>query len=74
MVERWSKEISYDAYFTECAPQYCTYSVTERKSVILIVPLILGLLGGLKVALKILAPLLTQLAIWLVKYRRRTYQ
>lgn len=72
MVERWSKEISYDAYFAECAPQYCTYSVTERKSVILIVPLILGLLGGLKVALKILAPLLTQLAIWLVKYRRRT--
>lgn len=67
MVESWSKEISYNSYYSKCAPLYCTYSVTQRRDVILIVTILLGLFGGLNVVLKLLTPLIIKLGSWLKK-------
>ncbi len=47
MVENWSKDIFYDSYYTQCAPLYCTYSITQHKDAIWIATLLPGLFGGL---------------------------
>ena len=73
MVEDWSKELSYDLYYKKCAPLFCTYSVTRRKSALLIGTILLGLLGGLNIALKLLTPLLMRLIIWFIKHGRGMY-
>ncbi|CAF1343282.1 unnamed protein product [Rotaria sp. Silwood1] len=46
MVENWTNLISYDSYFNQCAPQYCTYSVTQRGDILFLVTILLGLFGG----------------------------
>lgn len=73
MVENWSKEIDYSLYFTECAPQYCTYSVTQRRDVIFLVTTLFGLFGGLNIALKLLIPGLVQLVSWFITHKRSKY-
>jgi hypothetical protein len=70
MVEDWSKEISYDSYYSQCAPLYCTYSITQRKDAILIITLLLGLFGGLNVVLKLLTPLVIKLGSWIITHGR----
>lgn len=74
MVEDWSKELSYDLYYDKCAPLFCTYSVIRRRSTILIATVLLGLLGGLNIALKLLTPLFMRLIIWSIRHGRGTYQ
>ncbi|CAF3929747.1 unnamed protein product [Rotaria sp. Silwood1] len=71
MVENWTNLISYDSYFNQCAPQYCTYSVTQRGDILFLVTILLGLFGGLNVSLKLLIPFLVQLGSWLSTHRRR---
>lgn len=68
MVENWTKFISYDLYFNSCAPQYCIYSVTERKDVVFLVTSLLGLFGGLNIALRLVIPLLVQWWGWFITH------
>ena len=68
MVENWSTSVSYDSYFKQCAPSYCIYSITQRRDIVLIVTILLGLFGGLNIALKILIPFVIRLVNWLVRH------
>lgn len=73
MIENLSKELFYDFYYAKCAPASCTYSVTQRKSTLLIATILLGLLGGLNIALKILTPLIINGVQWWIRNRRSMY-
>ena len=56
MVEGWSKNISYEKYFTQCAPISCTYSRLERHDFVFVLTKIIGLLGGLILVLRLVVP------------------
>jgi hypothetical protein len=51
-VHKWSESISFDNYFTFCAPQSCTYEYTSRRNVILLITAVIGIFGSLPALLK----------------------
>jgi hypothetical protein len=55
-LEDWSSEISFSAYYSECAPILCTYKFTEYNSILQILTTLLGVYGGLTVVLRICIP------------------
>ena len=57
-IEALEANISFDAYFTECRPSFCSYSITKYWSILPIITTILGLYGGLTVALQLVVPYL----------------
>jgi hypothetical protein len=74
-VTHWSNETFFERYFNHCAPASCQYTVTERYDFLLIITILIGLLGGLSSAFKIIAPFII-MKIWPIisKFiaRRRT--
>ena len=74
MVENWTKHISYESYFDNAAPLYCTYSVADRGDIVYLVTLLFGLFGGLNIALRLLTPLFLRMVYWLMNHGRRMYQ
>jgi hypothetical protein len=56
MVEEWNSSIMYENYFNECEPRECTYNQQTKNSIIYIVTTIIGLIGGLMTALKLIVP------------------
>ena len=70
-IETWYNASNYSSYFYECAPAKCQYSYVERNDIVYILTTLLGLYGGLTIAL--------QLIVWygigvirqlLTRYRR----
>jgi hypothetical protein len=55
-IEQWSSEISFSAYYSKCAPIFCTYKFTEYNSILEILTTLLGVYGGLVVALRMCVP------------------
>ncbi|CAF1615456.1 unnamed protein product, partial [Adineta ricciae] len=47
MVEQWFPSITYESYYSECAPSKCTYTHETKNSIVYIVTMIIGLIGGL---------------------------
>ena len=64
MIEQWSNNASYSAFFDHCNPLYCIYSNNERPSVIFIIAILVGIFGGLNVVLKLLIPLILRVFFW----------
>ena len=58
MVEEWGFSISYDKYYTKCAPLTCTYSRATRNSFGYVLTTFISLLGGLCTGLAIVVPLI----------------
>ncbi|CAF1188791.1 unnamed protein product [Adineta ricciae] len=56
MVEQWNSSISFDNYYSECQPAQCIYTDKMRNSATYIVTTIIGLIGGLVMALKLIVP------------------
>jgi hypothetical protein len=61
-VEQWLINVSYPAFYNQCAPIYCSYTFKTRSSFLFIVSQILGLYGGLTVSLQIIIPYIVRLA------------
>ena len=61
MVEEWDWSSAYGDYFNECRPVQCSYTVRTRNDVIIIVTTVVGLIGGLVTALKLIVPCI----VWL---------
>ena len=57
LVEQWITNISYDAYFIQCAPSVCTFTYTRNNGPLVMITTILGLFGGLTITLRMLVPL-----------------
>ena len=47
MVDSWIQNISYDSYYSQCQPSYCTYSLVGKNSFIYLLTVLIGLFGGL---------------------------
>ena len=61
MVEEWQWTMLYDKYFEACHPSECRYTVTTRNDAIYIVTTVIGLIGGLVTALKLIIPRMVSL-------------
>ena len=67
MVEQWSNTTDYETFFTECAPNYCAYTITERPNLIIIITTLIGLVGGLNIALHMTSPVVIRMLLFFVK-------
>ncbi|CAF4786565.1 unnamed protein product [Rotaria sp. Silwood1] len=55
-VEGWTNSTNFSFYYRQCAPYQCTYTYEERFNRAYIIATILGVVGGLSTALRILIP------------------
>lgn len=55
-VNHWSSQFNYSSYFSQCLPQVCTYTITQRSNFLYMFTALLGLYGGLSVVLHFLVP------------------
>ena len=57
MVEQWNPVSSYDLYWQECAPIYCTYfKIVRAKNFVGVVVTMISMVGGLIAALRLITP------------------
>ncbi|CAF0944231.1 unnamed protein product [Rotaria sordida] len=70
MIERWNEQINFSRYYTQCASPQCSYTLILRNNVLSITTTVVGLLGGLSVALRLTIPFFVN-AIRNRIYRRR---
>jgi hypothetical protein len=72
MVEEWNSSIMYENYFNECEPIECIYTHQTKKKPIYIITTIVGLIGGLTTALKLIVLRLVKvIALCIQKLRVR---
>lgn len=62
-VEQWQINVSYAAFYNQCAPIYCSYTLEKHKNFLSIASTLLSLYGGLTVSLRFIAPCLIKLAL-----------
>ena len=62
MVDKWSWSLTYEDYFEECSTLQCSYTVLTRNDAVYFVTTVIGLIGGLLTALKLVVPWLVQLS------------
>lgn len=55
-IENWSSVLNYPTYFNKCQPVSCSYTVVAQRSTLQVVTTITGLVGGLSIAFRIIAP------------------
>ncbi|CAF1210515.1 unnamed protein product [Adineta steineri] len=60
MIEKWNENISYEKYYEVCAPEQCTYTYTSRNNPVQTITTLIGLFGGLSVALKIIVSMIVR--------------
>jgi hypothetical protein len=58
MIDTWGDKIDYNRYYEQCAPKVCTYLFTSRTNALYVFTTMIGLFGGLSVALRIIVPLI----------------
>ncbi|UJR19292.1 hypothetical protein I4U23_022421 [Adineta vaga] len=63
--KQWSVDTSYAQYFKQCQPASCSYSFNPRKNFLEIIVILLGLYGGLTIALKTLSPYIIAFFHWI---------
>ena len=61
MIDRWVISKNFSSYYSTCAPIECSYKILQRNTFIDIIGILLGLYGGLTVALRFIAPKLVQI-------------
>ena len=62
-VEQWQVDNSYSAFYRQCSPSYCSYTIEERNSPLFILSRVLGLYGGLTVSLRFIIPQLIRIVL-----------
>ena len=73
MVDEWKQSVQHDKYFDICRPLECSYIVTRRRSIILIVTTVIGLFGGLVTTLRLIVPHIVWIIRWKLKARPRIF-
>ncbi|UJR24272.1 hypothetical protein I4U23_027239 [Adineta vaga] len=57
-IEKWTQNITYTSYFDQCAPKSCAYTINKRFNIVYIIVTLLGLYGGLSIALRFITPII----------------
>ena len=71
-VDSWPRKFNYSSYFDKCQPISCSYTITQRRSLIEIVTTITGLIGGLSTIFKFSSPYMVAAFFYLIhRYRHR---
>ena len=60
LVDHWIQAKHFSGYYHVCKPIQCTYVVYKKPNIVYLITLLIGLYGGLTVALRIVAPILVQ--------------
>lgn len=63
MIEEWNINISYENYYDQCAPAFCTYLKEERHGFLFALTRLIGVLSGLTVLLELIIPSTVQLVL-----------
>ncbi|CAF3135415.1 unnamed protein product [Rotaria sp. Silwood2] len=58
MIETWYENVHYEDYYQQCAPKQCFFLLTLHNNALYVITTVIGLFGGLSVALKIIVPLI----------------
>ena len=74
MIEQWNSLILYEKFYEKCHPSYCTYSYKEKNNIVLIITTIIGFIGGLNVALRLISPLIVKIVSQFINRRQTTRQ
>jgi hypothetical protein len=67
MVEQWNSSQMYESYYNQCQPSQCTYTHETKNSDIYIITTLVGLIGGLTTALKLIVPRLVKLIAFCIR-------
>jgi hypothetical protein len=57
-IEKWIQQINYSLYFNYCAPKLCSYTINKPFNIYYIISVIIGVYGGLSIALRVLIPII----------------
>lgn len=60
-IEKWHINVSYAAFYRQCAPSYCSYTDQQRHNFLYVISRLLGLYGGLTVSLHLIVPYMVKL-------------
>lgn len=69
-IDVWSIDVSYESFFRQCAPKYCSYTKTKRFDVLYVVTTFLSLYGGLTFVFKLIIPIIVRLSL---KLKRKLF-
>ncbi|CAF1449799.1 unnamed protein product [Adineta steineri] len=64
MIEEWNSTQMYDRYYDECQPIECTYTIRTRNSILYVITILIGLIGGLTTVSKIFVPILVKIIVY----------
>ena len=67
-VDRWINSTDFAGYYRSCAPSQCTYTVVQYNSFAYVISLLIGMYGGLTVALRFMAPFIVKFGLSIRKY------
>ena len=67
MIDRWNNQVDFADYYRICAPTQCVYTFVGHENFLYIVTLLFGLFGGLNVTLRIMAPLIIEVARYIMQ-------
>lgn len=56
LVTEWLSASNFTAYYLACAPSTCSYTVNEKRGVVVIIGTLVGVWGGLTKALDLIVP------------------
>ena len=71
MVEAWNWSTTHEDYYAACQPDACSYTVIAKNGAVYIVTTLIGLIGGLVTALKLLIPRFVSLIFKRIQNRKR---
>ena len=72
MLDHWKEGRNFSGYYHVCEPVQCTFTTVRANSFIYLFTLLIGLYGGLTVALRIIAPLVVQAMRFIVcQYKKK---
>ena len=72
MVDQWESSIMYENYYTACQPSQCAYTISKKNDAIYIVATLIGLIGGLITALKLVVPNSVRFLYKCMQHKERT--
>jgi hypothetical protein len=70
-VDKWTEEVKFAAYYEQCKPAMCLYTITERLNIFSTIVFVIGVAGGLSVVLRIASPTIVECARFLNRRRKR---
>lgn len=70
-IRSWNVSAVYTSYFSACNPSLCTYITSVQPSIIDAVSVVIGLLGGLSIALRIVVQVVTEFVLCFCRDREK---